>query len=222
MREKLIQIFNGTRNVHFDEGLQISYPDYLERFKSILDEEQSFLSGIDQSDSNLSMYMSLSIMVMAIIKIHEDQGIPEEEIGKTIYNIAQEYFKLSPLSRFIKNKLFFSPLNLKAIRKRERKTQETEKGLNGFKLRLSPESSKDGFTVIYEECGICKYYKSKGLEKYIKYCCLVDYCIMSNLGISFTRKGTIGNGAERCDFNFHKTGPLTNGWPPYDLEEFKI
>ena len=187
MEKKLLKIFNSTRKAHFGSELNMQYSEYYEKFKIILNQELIEVPKIDFTDSNLGMYLELSILVLSLIRIFEQCGLNEEDIGEIIYRTALSYFKLPLLSRFIKSKLFYSKINIKAIKRRELKTQESENGVNGFKLRLLPIEHKDKFTVIYEECGICKYYKSRGMEKYIKYCCLVDYCIMENLGIYFNK-----------------------------------
>ncbi len=222
MEEKLFKIFEKTKKAHFDSKLQISLADYLYQFRELLHQEVKEAPVINYSDKNLSTYLELSVMVLTMVKLFEGFDYEEEHIGKIIYETALTYFKVPSISRILKSKLFFSKLNYKAIKKRELKTQESAHGLNGFKLRLVRSANKDNFSVIYEECGICKYYKSKGMEKYIKYCCLVDYCIMENIGVSFSRKGTMGNGADFCDFNFKKKGKISKGWPPYELEEFVL
>lgn len=76
------------------------------------------------------------------------------------------------------------------------------------------------FGVDYWKCGICGYFARKNIFEYVKYCCLVDYAIMRNLGIAFSRTVTLGNGSEKCDFRFAKEGKIVEGWPPTDLKEF--
>jgi hypothetical protein len=57
--------------------------------------------------------------------------------------------------------------------------------------------------------------------EYVKYLCLVDYAIMKNVGIHFSRTTTLGNNGPMCDFRFSKTGAIVEGWPPEDLREFR-
>jgi hypothetical protein len=59
------------------------------------------------------------------------------------------------------------------------------------------------------------------MSRYVKYLCLVDYAIMKNMGIAFSRTTTLGNGGPKCDFRFAKAGALVEGWPPGRLKEFR-
>ena len=45
-------------------------------------------------------------------------------------------------------------------------------------------------------------------------------CTYIRSGMKITQ--TIGNGASRCDFRFIKGYQTPIGWPPDDLEEFKL
>jgi hypothetical protein len=70
-------------------------------------------------------------------------------------------------------------------------------------------------------CGICAYFGRKGMFEYVKYLCLVDYAIMKNMGIAFSRTTTLGNNGQKCDFRFSKAGAIVEGWPPNDRTEFR-
>jgi hypothetical protein len=80
--------------------------------------------------------------------------------------------------------------------------------------------NQNEFGVDYLKCGICDYFARKSLFEYVKYCCLVDYAIMKNMGISFSRTTTLGNGGKKCDFRFAREGKIEEGWPPTKLKEF--
>ncbi len=43
-----------------------------------------------------------------------------------------------------------------------------------------------------------------------------------SLGVGFIRTQTIGNGDPICDFRFKKNIETISGWPPEELEEWKI
>jgi L-2-amino-thiazoline-4-carboxylic acid hydrolase len=106
------------------------------------------------------------------------------------------------------------------ILKRQAISDQLENGINGFKIKYVQGTGQSDFGVDYLMCGICDYFARKNLFKYVKYCCLVDYAIMKNLGISFSRTTTLGNGGEKCDFRFAREGKIEEGWPPTGLKEF--
>lgn len=220
MERELKSIFAKTFQAHYPRLAGISERAYTEGFNAILGEELPFAPAMDTVSGPLAAYLKLSVLVLAMAKNLKNAGLDEDAIGKAIYATADRHFTLSPLKKFLRSRLFFSALNVKAIRKREALTRRSEGGVNGFRLRYVPGNAKGEFGVDYERCGIHEYFGRRGIPEYVKYCCLVDYAIMKNLGISFSRTKTIGNGADRCDFRFRKNGPITEGWPPCRLEEF--
>jgi hypothetical protein len=104
---------------------------------------------------------------------------------------------------------------------RDEATGRSENGVNGFKLRYVEGTTPGEFGVDYLSCGICNYYRRRGKFEYVKYLCLVDYAIMKNMGIAFSRTTTLGNNGPKCDFRFSKAGPIVEGWPASHLEEFQ-
>ncbi len=71
-----------------------------------------------------------------------------------------------------------------------------------------------------KKCGICKFYKSQNMDKYIKYLCLGDYPLIQSYGIALHRKSTIAGGAETCDYRIKLDGEIKKAWPPEDLDEW--
>ena len=117
--------------------------------------------------------------------------------------------------------LFFSRVNIRQIKARQVATSRSENGVNGFKLRYVEGTRPGEFGVDYLSCGICTYYRRRGMFAYVKYVCLVDYAIMKNLGIAFSRTTTLGNNGPKCDFRFSNAGTIVDGWPPSLLPEFQ-
>ncbi len=220
MEKELVAIFTGTINAHFPAKTGIAKDDYLNKFKEILAEEISDAPKLDTDKGNLATYIKLSILVMVMVKLYKEIGLREYEIGEFIYRTADEYYRLSPIKKWIQHKLFFSRLNIRQIVKRQKMSEQLENGTNGFKLKYVEGRDQNEFGVDYLKCGICDYFARKNMFGYVKYCCLVDYAIMKNLGIAFSRTTTLGNGGKKCDFRFAKEGKIEEGWPPTDLKEF--
>lgn len=220
MEKELIAIFTKTMKAHYPVKTGIAKDDYLNRFKTILAGEITDAPKLDVDKGNLATYIKLSVLVMAMVKLYQEFGLDEYEIGEFIYKTADEYYRLSPIKKWIQYNLFFSRLNNRQILKRQEISGQLENGINGFKIRYVEGADRNKFGVDYLKCGICDYFVRKTMFNYVKYCCLVDYAIMKNMGISFSRTTTLGNGGEKCDFRFAKDGKIVEGWPPNNLKEF--
>jgi hypothetical protein len=221
MENELTAIFIKTLNAHFPLKTGIARDDYVQKLKMILAKEIPHAPKLDIEQGNLATYLKLSILVMAMVKLYPELGLSEYEIGELIYRTADEYYRLPPLKRWIQRQLFFSRLNIRQIHAKQTSSAQRENGINGFKIKYIPGANQNEFGVDYLRCGICDYFAHQNMFEYVKYCCLVDYAIMKNLGISFSRSTTLGNGGSKCDFRFKKQGKLEAGWPPNNLKEFK-
>jgi hypothetical protein len=220
MEKELIAIFAKTMRAHFPQEAGITKDDYLSRFKAKLASEIMDAPVLDSDNGNLATYMKLSVLIMTMIKLYQELGLSEYEIGEFIYRTADEYYRLSPIRKWVQFQLFFSRPNKKQILKRQEISDQLENGINGFKIRFVEGTNQNEFGVDYLRCGICDFFKRKNMFEFVKYCCLVDYAIMKNIGIAFSRTTTLGNGGEKCDFRFAREGKIEEGWPPNDLKEF--
>jgi hypothetical protein len=220
MEKELVAIFTKTMNAHFPIETGITKNDYLNRFKAILAREIMDAPALDIDNGNLATYIKLSVLIMAMVKLYQELSLSEYEIGESLYRTADEYYRLSPMRKWIQYRLFFSRLNKRQILKRQAMAEKLENGINGFKIQFIEGTNPNEFGVNYLKCGICDYFKRKDMFEFVKYCCLVDYVIMKNIGITFSRTTTLGNGGEICDFRFAKEGKIEEGWPPTHLKEF--
>ena len=168
---------------------------------------------LDMATGPLATYMKLSILGLVMAKQLEMYGLSEDQVGQRIYRTADAYFTLSPIRRRVKRALFFSRVNIRQIKRRQEATSRSANGVNGFKLRYVEGARPGEFGVDYLSCGICTYYGRRGMFRYVRYLCLVDYAIMRNMGIAFGRTTTLGNGGSKCDFRFSKAGPIVEGGP---------
>ena len=71
---------------------------------------------------------------------------------------------------------------------------------NGFTNVFYP-GQKNGFRMDITACPYCRYFGELGCPELTKIFCENDDRIYGNLpGLKFERNGTLGKGAERCDF----------------------
>jgi hypothetical protein len=221
MEQELIAVFERTLDAHFPGEVGVTGPEYARGFAEILRKELRDAPALDADKGSLATYIKLSVLALAMAKQLQTYGLSEREIGQRIYRTADAYFALPPFRRWIRRTMFFSGINIRQIKAREAATFRSPNGVNGFKLRYVAGATPDGFGVDYLSCGICDYYRRKGMSGYVKYLCLVDYAIMKNMGIHFSRTTTLGNGGTKCDFRFSRSGAIVEGWPPDGLAEFR-
>ena len=220
MKKELVAIFTRTMDAHFPIRAGITKDDYLNKFKEILAKEITDAPKLDIDKGNLATYLKLSVLAATMVKLYKEIGMTEYEIGEYIYKTADAYYRLSPIKKWIQFRLFFSRLNIRQILKRQEISEKHENGINGFKIKYIEGTNQNEFGVDYLKCGICDYFARKNMFEYVKYCCLVDYAIMKNMGISFSRTTTLGNGGKKCDVRFAIEGRIEEGWPPTNLREF--
>jgi hypothetical protein len=219
MEQELVGIFKRTLGAHFPEDAGVTREAYLGSFEEILRREIREAPVLEATTGTLATYIKLSVLGLAMARLLETYGLSGDQVGERIYRTADAYFRLSPVRRWVQRRLFFSGVNIRQIKGREEATRRSENGVNGFMLRYVAGATPGEFGVDYLSCGICAYYRRRDAFGYVKYLCLVDYAIMKNLGIAFSRTTTLGNSGPKCDFRFSKTGPIAEGWPPDRLAE---
>ncbi len=178
---------------------------------------------IGGKDNYMTDFLISSAQMLSVIIVLENKGESKEKIGKIIYDIMEHYINsFNRLFLFIARFVFFSKRNIKKLRKASMKSKEKNYSFD-WVFDLVDGQGND-FTYGYKqyECGIYKFYKKLGYEKYAPYLCLLDYPKYKALKIRLDRTKTIANGADLCDFKFFKTGDPIEGWPPEKLTEFKI
>ncbi len=77
------------------------------------------------------------------------------------------------------------------------------------------------FGYDMRECGIHKFWRSKGLEEFVPYLCLTDWAKWKSIGVAVERSQTIANGHEVCDFRYCRAKKACpSGWPPESNPEW--
>ncbi len=68
--------------------------------------------------------------------------------------------------------------------------------------------SKDEVRFDIEKCPYCQYLTEIGCPEIIRFSCEIDEWIYSDLpGLEFSRSGTLGTGADKCDFCLKRKKP---------------
>ncbi|MBN1533181.1 MAG: L-2-amino-thiazoline-4-carboxylic acid hydrolase [Spirochaetes bacterium] len=163
-----------------------------------------------------------SAQLLSLIRVLEKRGLSEKEIGKMLHDIYESHLAALPgIVRFILKKIYLTPIWQKRIQRNGIRSQMREYPGDWVSEYIPGNGTDFVFGVNFHECGICKFYKTEGAEKYLPYLCLLDYPLFKMMGIRLMRSETLGNGASRCDFRFGGNRPPVEGWPPESVEEYR-
>ena len=190
------------------------------RFDELLPE----IPYIGGKDHYFTRYLIMTAMLTPIVSILDQAGIPEREIGKLIFDMAESYYKIIP----------------KFIRKKQGKKLFTQESKDLWKTRCLESQQRDisfDWTCEYVEggkeddfdyginmikCGNVEFWEQQGLGKYVPYLCLCDWPGWKASNIEASRTKTLAQGDEHCDFRYVRYGKNgKRGWPPETLEEWK-
>lgn len=168
-------------------------------------------SNFSKSSSNpLDKRLDLMAYFLALIQTLENNQIDFEQIKNICIEIATEYIKpknkfqdwLKKLPPRLINTKFASQLLRVMNKKISKKGHE-----DGFLAKIITDKQETygfGYGIDILECGVCKLFNKHKAEKYTPILCEVDKITSSLAGLELVRKGTIANGADKCDFRFKK------------------
>lgn len=162
------------------------------------------------------------VQMLALIRVLEDEGMGEREIGKTIYDCFEASFGAMPPSMkegFTSS--FFTEEAKEAWRQWGKESESREYPFDWVFELIEGEGNEFDYGLNYTECAVLKFFNEKGAGRYMPYICLGDYAMFNEFGIGLIRTRTLANGAPLCDFRFKEGGMTKSGWPPDDLEEFR-
>lgn len=173
--------------------------------------------------NGLTFNLVASAYALAAIKVLERIGQSERDIGKMLYEMNELYYKSkSTFLKWLYPRIIFSKFIFKRGKKKTEKSQLKKYPEDWVFEMVKGDGVNFDVGINYTECGICKFYEKMGAKKYVPYLCLTDYAMARVFGIGLIRTQTIGNGAPICDFRFKKNFETPSGWPPDNLEEFRM
>jgi hypothetical protein len=167
-------------------------------------------------------FLTSSTILMPIASILKREGVDIRKIGEIIYDIsALAFSKIPTFIRKAQVSRFFGAREMRKWRMIASRSKEREYGGDWVLDFVEGDyACHHGYDIA--ECGILKFWKSRGLEELVPYLCLTDWAKWKALGIEARRTGTLANGSASCDFRFVRAGGETPaGWPPETMPEWK-
>lgn len=204
--EKIDEIFNLMRQEYKDLIPEIPY----------IGGKKNFFTN----------YLIGSATILAIFRILEKEGFTLRDIGEFCYklNDINNKFRKKMMENTGKNPSQY-PFEkeymdyMKVLTETSLKRKYPEDWVADY-VEGDGETFEWGFNVY--ECGIHKFFKKFGAEKYVPIICLSDFSEANIFGFGFSRTQTLGNGASLCDHRYIKDLQTPRAWPPDKIQEFKI
>jgi hypothetical protein len=194
--------------------------------KMVKQEEKEVVQKIPYiggKENTFSKFLVFSSAVMPNAKVLEKEKISTREAGQILFEITERTYSLQPKFLLRKEaKETFKPETIQNWRETCKKSKKKEFKMDwvcDFVEGTDDDSFVYGLTM--KECGILKFWKQEGLEKYVPYLCLTDWASWKRTGIIVERTKTLANGAECCDYRYIRIdddGPT--GWPPESMPEW--
>jgi len=183
-----------------------------EKHYSIISHDTAFAKT---SRNPIDKRLDFSSYFLALIKTLDAKGESFENIRKICLQITTEYVQpRNRLHEFFKRFLprqtntWLGQILIRAFHKRI----SVNSNAAGFVANIITDKQETfglGYGIDIIECGICKLFKKHNYSKYASILCEVDEITSGLAGLQLIRKGTIANGANKCDFRFKLTCQAT-------------
>lgn len=189
--------------------------NYPESFEAILAETELHYQGISTdtafsktSKNPIDRRLDFCGYFLALIKTLYARGESYENIRKICLQITTEYVQpRNKIHHYFKRLIprlthtWFGKWLIKAFQKRVGKNANPA----GFVARIITDKQETfglGYGVDILSCGICHLFNKHAMTKYASILCEVDEITSGLAGLQLIRRGTIANGAEKCDFRY--------------------
>jgi hypothetical protein len=199
---------------YFVNSIKVNFPDDFEKVIAETDYNYKNISVdinfASTSNNPMDKRLDFCAYFLALIKTLDGKGETFENIRKVCLEIVLEYVR--PKNKF---QQYLKRLPAKLI-----DTWLMNLVIGFFNNKIKKNSHPDGFVakiitdkqetyglgygVDILECGICKLFAKHNYNKYSPILCEVDAVTSDLAGLQLIRKGTIANGAKKCDFRFKK------------------
>ena len=199
---------------YFRRFIKDNYPN---QFDSIIAETENHYKIISAdttfsktSKNPIDRRLDFCSYFLALIKTLDEKGETFEKIRKICLQITIEYVqpksKIQEIFKRLLPKLTNTWLGQNLI-KAFHKRVSVNSNPDGFIANIITDKQETfglGYGIDIIECGICKLFKKHNYSNYASILCEVDEITSGLAGLQLIRKGTIANGAKKCDFRFKR------------------
>jgi hypothetical protein len=189
------------------------YPDTFDAMVAETDRHYKLISVDTKfavtSKNPIDKRLDFCAYFLAFIKTLDSRGEEFEAIRKICQEVVTEYVrpknKFQKMLKQLPAKLidtWLAKIFLKEFQKRVSRKNES-----GFVANIITDKNETfglGYGIDILECGICKLFHKRHANQYASILCEVDEVTSGLAGLTLIRKGTIANGANKCDFRWKK------------------
>lgn len=197
---------------YFRQAIEINYPglskDLLVQIEQEFNNLKEDVCFANTSQNLVDRRLIFTSYFLAFIIALDRQGESFEKIRKISLQIVSEYVRpKNRIQKFMKMlpvlllKSGIGNALVKAFARRASKAGHPD----GFVAKIITDKNETnglGYGVDILQCGICKLFNKHDYSQYAKILCEVDEITSGLAGLELIRKGTIANGAEKCDFRW--------------------
>ena len=143
------------------------------------------------------------------------RGLGVGDAGRLFYDMNQRQWATVPLVEArAMGASFFSPQHVQYLRLWADWTQERRYPGDWVARFVPGQEGADGFDLGYDYsvCGALEFFRGQGLEAVAPYFCLNDFIAAERLGTGLTRRHTLAQGDELCDFRYKQGRVVTQNW----------
>jgi hypothetical protein len=195
---------------YFIAAVKSRYPSNAESLLIELDKEFDLLlpdvKFASTSSNPVDRRLIFCAYFLALIKVLDNHGESFEQIRVVSLEIVKEYVRpKNGFQRFLKKlppRLIKFGVAKAALRVKKVGTKGHPDGFVATMIFDKKETYGLGYGVDILECGICKLFNKHGYKKYASILCEVDEVTSNLAGLMLIRRGTIANGASKCDFRY--------------------
>ena len=161
-----------------------------------------FLTQYRALPKGVHMHMDSRILPSAAIYLTVKDVIGKDNAYRVIENAAVQ--KCKPIEKKLRKLMKLPGMQSLFLKAWDPMTKKLFGPGNGFRNVFYPKK-KGEYRMDVTACPYCRYFTELGCPELTKIFCENDERIYGNLpGLAFERKGTLGKGADRCDFCLRK------------------
>ena len=169
--------------------------------KEIKKEYRAVIDRAGDIGSDNTLLASYALAAFFIAMNRKDNKTPEENI-----EILSSHIQTNKLVKTFLGgdaDTYFSEKKMAGRREWSKKTHE-RKYEDDWVVDVIEKDDKYDMGLDYTRCGVCEMCKKEGCFEWAQYLCRLDFMLVEMIGIKLDRKGTLAQGADKCDFRFKK------------------
>jgi len=154
---------------------------------------------IGGDENHLTHALVESVEILALFRAMEAAGKTPAETGKVLYDAI---LRLPPPPPIPPDQLLSAAELMQRRRQRAERSQERRYPADFVYEFVAGDGETFDYGYDFRECASEKFYRAQEALAFLPYYCLLDFPKSERGGLSLTRRGTLAEGCQKCDFRF--------------------